>query len=167
MNRVAIFIGSESDYDVIQEACRVLEGFGVAYSLDVTSAHRSPERTLSLVRKAEEEGVSVFIAAAGKAAHLAGVVAAHTLRPVIGVPVESAGLGGLDALLSTVQMPKGVPVATVALGKTGAANAAYLAVQVLSLADPSLGKKLAEDKKRMAAAVEESSRALREKRKKA
>ncbi|OGD10278.1 MAG: 5-(carboxyamino)imidazole ribonucleotide mutase [Candidatus Aminicenantes bacterium RBG_13_62_12] len=160
MSRVAIFIGSDSDYDIIQEACRVLEGFGLPFSLEVTSAHRSPERTLRLVRKAEEEGAAVFIAAAGKAAHLAGFVAAHTLRPVIGVPVESAGLGGLDALLSTVQMPKGVPVATMALGKTGAANAAYLAAQLLSLSDPGLLDKLAKHRENQAAAVEEASRAL-------
>ncbi len=163
MSRVAIFIGSDSDYEVIQEARKILEDFGVSFSLEVTSAHRSPERTLRLVRKAEEAGAAVFIAAAGKAAHLAGVVAAHTLRPVIGVPVESAGLGGMDALLSTVQMPRGVPVATMALGKTGAANAAYLAVQVLSLSDTALRDKLAKHKQDMAAAVEESSRKLREK----
>jgi len=167
MSRVAIFIGSDSDSDVIQEACRVLEDFGVPFSLEVTSAHRSPERTLRLVRQAEEEGAAVFIAAAGKAAHLAGVVAAHTLKPVIGVPVESAALGGLDALLSTVQMPKGVPVSTMGLGKTGAANAAYLAVQVLGLSDPALRDKLARHRESMAAAVEESSRVLREKRKRA
>lgn len=164
MIRAAIFIGSDSDYDVVQEACRVLEDFGVPYRLEVTSAHRSPGRTLDLVRRAEEEGASVFIAAAGKAAHLAGVVAAHTLRPVIGVPVESPGLGGLDALLSTVQMPKGVPVAAMALGKTGAANAAYLAVQVLALSDPDLRKKLAGHKEAMAAGVEKASRALEERR---
>ncbi len=137
------------------------------YSLEVTSAHRSPERTLRLVRRAEEGGAVVFIAAAGKAAHLAGVVAAHTLRPVIGVPVESAGLGGMDALLSTVQMPRGVPVATMALGRTGAANAAYLAVQVLSLSDTALESKLAKHKQDMASAVEESSRQLRERTKRA
>ncbi|HEX9901910.1 MAG TPA: 5-(carboxyamino)imidazole ribonucleotide mutase [Acidobacteriota bacterium] len=161
MIRVAIFIGSDSDQGVIQEAVEVLEDFGIPYTLEVTSAHRSPGRTLRLIRKAEEQGAAVFIAAAGKAAHLAGVVAAHTVRPVIGVPVESAALGGLDALLSTVQMPKGVPVATMALGQTGAANAAFLAAQVLALSDPALRDKLEKHKKKMEDKVEEASRKLR------
>ena len=163
MNRVAIFIGSDSDAEVIQEAVGVLEGFGISYTLEVTSAHRSPSRTVSLVRKAEAEGAAVFIAAAGKAAHLAGVVAAHTVKPVIGVPVESSSLGGLDALLSTIQMPKGVPVATMALGRTGAANAAYLAAQILGLADPALKDKLEAHKKKMEDKVEEASLKLRRK----
>ncbi|TRZ92354.1 5-(carboxyamino)imidazole ribonucleotide mutase, partial [bacterium] len=125
---VTIFLGSESDFDVIKDGLVILKEFGVPFDLEVTSAHRSPERTLKLVREAEAKGTEVFIAVAGKAAHLAGVVAAHTVRPVIGVPVESAALAGMDALLSTVQMPKGIPVATVALGKAGGANAALLAV---------------------------------------
>jgi phosphoribosylaminoimidazole carboxylase PurE protein len=161
MNRVAIFIGSDSDQEFIQEAVGVLEDFGIPYSLEVTSAHRSPARTLRLVRQAEEQGAAVFIAAAGRAAHLAGVVAAHTVRPVIGVPVESPALGGLDALLSTVQMPKGVPVATMALGKAGAANAAFLAAQVLALSDPGLRDKLEKYKKNMEDKIEEASRKLR------
>jgi len=161
MSRVAIFIGSDSDQEVIKEAEGILDELGVAYTLEVTSAHRSPERTLRLIRRAEEQGAAVFIAAAGKAAHLAGVVAAHTVRPVIGVPVESASLGGLDALLSTVQMPKGVPVATMALGKTGAANAAFLAAQILALSDPTLRDKLEKHKKKMEDKVEEASRKLR------
>jgi len=161
MSQVAIFIGSDSDQEVIREAEAVLDDFGISYTLEVTSAHRSPERTLRLIRRAEEQGAAVFIAAAGKAAHLAGVVAAHTVRPVIGVPVESVALGGLDALLSTLQMPKGVPVATMALGKTGAANAAFLAAQILGLSDPALRDKLDRHKKKMADKVEEASRKLR------
>ncbi len=165
MNRVTIFIGSDSDAEIVEEACRVLEEFGISHVLEVTSAHRSPDRTLELIRKAEREGTSVFIAAAGKAAHLAGVVAAHTIRPVIGIPLESPGLGGLDSLLSTVQMPKGVPVATVALGKTGAANAAILAVEILALSDEDLRSRLVRYREQLAAAVEGSSRALAQKRK--
>jgi len=163
MSRVAIFIGSDSDAEVIQETIGALEGFGISYTLEVTSAHRSPGRTLSLIRKAEAQGAAVFIAAAGKAAHLAGLVAAHTIRPVIGVPLESSSLGGLDALLSTVQMPKGVPVATMALGRTGAANAAYLAAQILGLSDPALKDKLEQHKKKMEDKVGEASLKLRRK----
>ena len=159
---VAIFIGSDSDYEVVKEAVEILKHFRVTCSLEVTSAHRSPERTVNLVKSSEEQGVKVFIAVAGKAAHLAGVVAAHTVRPVIGVPVESPGLTGLDALLSTVQMPKGVPVATMGLGKSGAANAALLAVQMLSLSNPSLEKKLREYKREMASEVESKSKKVRE-----
>ncbi|MGB8952647.1 MAG: 5-(carboxyamino)imidazole ribonucleotide mutase [Candidatus Aminicenantales bacterium] len=154
---VAIFIGSQSDYEVVQEAVELLKEFKVTFTLEVTSAHRSPERTVKLVRTAEEKGVEVFIAAAGKAAHLAGVVASHTVRPVIGVPVESGGLGGLDALLSTSQMPKGVPVAAMGIGKTGALNAALLAVQILSLKQPRLEKRLREYRKIMASQVETDS----------
>jgi phosphoribosylaminoimidazole carboxylase PurE protein len=157
---VAIFIGSESDHEVIREALGLLDQFGVAYELEVTSAHRSPERTRRLVQSAEEKGTRVFIAVAGKAAHLAGFVAAHTVAPVIGVPIESPGLGGLDALLSTVQMPKGVPVATMGLGKAGAANAALLAVEILSLKTPRLKKKLEEYRRSLAAQVEEASRKI-------
>jgi len=160
---VAIFIGSESDYDVVREALDVLKEFGVSSSLEVTSAHRSAERTRKLVAGLEEKGVKIFIAAAGKAAHLAGFVAAHTTLPVIGVPVESAGLGGLDALFSTVQMPKGVPVATMGLGKTGASNAALLAVEILSLRNPRLKKKLKEYRLKLAAQVEEASKKVRRK----
>jgi len=160
---VAIFIGSESDYDIVREAIDVLKSFGVTPALEVTSAHRSPERTRKLVSALEEKGVRVFIAAAGKAAHLAGFVAAHTTAPVIGIPVESAGLGGLDALLSTVQMPKGIPVATMGLGRTGAANAALLAVAILSLRNPRLKKKLKDYRTKLAAQVEEASRKLRQK----
>ena len=158
---VAIFIGSESDFDIIKEALDILKKFEVSFALEITSAHRSPERTLKLVRSCEEEGAEVFIAVAGKAAHLAGVVASHTVRPVIGVPVDSDALAGLDALLSTVQMPKGVPVATVALGKHGGVNAALLAVEILGLKKPALRGKLLDHKKTMAAQVAADSEKLK------
>jgi len=159
---VVMFIGSASDLEVVADALETLKIFGVNHTLEVTSAHRSPERTVALVRRYEAEGAEVFIAAAGKAAHLAGVVAAHTVRPVIGIPVESGGLGGLDALLSTVQMPKGIPVATMGTGKTGASNAALLAVQILSLKRPELREKLVAHKKTMAAQVEADSNKVRQ-----
>ena len=158
---VVILIGSESDFDIVKDAVEILKKFGVSHALEITSAHRSPKRTVDLVRRFETEGAEVFIAVAGKAAHLGGVVAAHTTRPVIGVPVESGGLGGLDALLSTVQMPKGIPVATMGTGKTGAANAALLAVQILGLKKPALREKFAEYKRTMAAQVEADSEKLK------
>jgi len=159
---VVIFIGSESDHEVVKDALNILDSFGVSHRLEVTSAHRSPDRTAALIAESEKKGAKVFIAVAGKAAHLAGFVAGKTTAPVIGVPVESAGLGGLDALLSTVQMPKGVPVATMGLGKAGASNAAILAVQILSVRSPALKKKLEEHKKAMAAQVESASKNIRE-----
>jgi phosphoribosylaminoimidazole carboxylase PurE protein len=158
---VVMFIGSESDYEIVKDAVEILKKFEVPFALEITSAHRSPERTLRLIRQAEAAGAEVFIAVAGKAAHLAGVVASHTVRPVIGVPVESGGLGGLDALLSTVQMPVGIPVATMGTGKTGAANAALLAVEILGLKKPVLREKLADHKKKMAAQVEADSEKLK------
>ncbi len=161
--KVMIVLGSDSDFEVMEDALKVLKDFGVPFGLEVTSAHRSPERTVALVREAEKQGAGVFIAVAGKAAHLAGVVAAHTVRPVIGVPVDSAALAGLDALLSTVQMPKGVPVATMALGKHGGSNAALLAVEILALGDEGLRKKLVDYRAKMAAGVESSSKKLQEK----
>ena len=160
---VAVFMGSDSDFEVLRDGLGILKEFGVPFTVEVTSAHRTPERTIRLIREAEDAGVEVFIAAAGKAAHLAGVVAAHTVRPVIGVPVESAALAGMDALFSTVQMPKGIPVATVALGKAGGSNAALLAVQILAVKDPALRRKLEESRRRMAEDVEASSRRLRDK----
>ena len=159
---VAIFIGSDSDYDVIKEALEILKKFQVTFSLEVTSAHRSPKRTLKLISEAEKAGARVVIAVAGKAAHLAGFVASHTILPVIGVPVESASLNGLDALLSTVQMPKGVPVATMGLGKSGAVNAALLAVQILGLKETSLAQKMREYRKDMASQVENKSKKIQE-----
>jgi len=160
---VMIFLGSDSDFEVIEDALKVLKEFGVPFGLEVTSAHRSPERTVGLVREAEKRGAGVFIAVAGKAAHLAGVVAAHTVRPVIGVPVESPALAGLDALLSTVQMPKGIPVAAMALGKHGGSNAALLAVEILALGNEELRRKLVDYRAKMAAGVEASSKKLQEK----
>ena len=160
--KVAIFLGSGSDYKVAKEAVEMLREFGVPYALEVTSAHRSPERTLNLIRQFEEKGVEVFIAIAGKAAHLAGFVASHSLRPVIGVPVESKGLGGLDALLSTVQMPRGIPVATMGLGESGAANAALLAVQILSQKEEGLKEMIKDYRKDMASRVEKKSEKIKE-----
>jgi phosphoribosylaminoimidazole carboxylase PurE protein len=159
---IAIFIGSDSDYEVIKGALEVLKKFQVSFSLEVTSAHRSPKRTLKLISDAEKEGARVFIAVAGKAAHLAGFVASHTVLPVIGVPVEASSLNGLDALLSTVQMPKGVPVATMGLGKSGAVNAALLAIQILSLKDASLAEKMKEYRREMASQVEDKSKKIQE-----
>ena len=155
--KVAIFIGSESDFDVVEGAVSVLKEFAVPFLLEVTSAHRTPERTVKLVNTCEDKGCKVFIAVAGKAAHLAGVVAAHTTLPVIGVPVGGTPVNGFDALLSTVQMPQGVPVASMGIGKSGAVNAALLAVQILSLEDANLRERLLAFRKKMAAQVEESS----------
>jgi len=161
--KVMILLGSESDFEVIEDALKVLKEFSVPFALEVSSAHRSPERTLRLVEEAEAKGAEIFIAVAGKAAHLAGAVAARTVRPVIGVPVESASLAGLDALLSTVQMPKGVPVATVALGRSGGSNAALLAVEILALKDERLRGKLLEYRAKMAAGVGATSKKIQEK----
>ena len=158
--KVAVFIGSDSDFEVVKDALDILKEFRVSYKLEVTSAHRSPERTVKLIKSSEEDGAEVFIAVAGKAAHLAGIVAAHTVRPVIGVPVKSSALNGMDALLSTVQMPKGIPVATMGLGKSGAVNAALLAVQVLGLKEPSLKEKLKEYREKMASEVESKSKKI-------
>jgi len=160
--QVMIFLGSESDIDVIKDALDILKEFRVPFEMEVTSAHRSPARTVRLVEEAEKRGAEVFIAVAGRAAHLAGVVAAHTVRPVIGVPVESGGLGGLDALLSTVQMPKGVPVAAMGTGKHGGSNAALLAVQILSLKRPELASELKIHRERMAEQVEAASKKLKQ-----
>ncbi len=160
---VTIFLGSDSDFDIIKEGLEIFREFGVSYNLEVTSAHRTPERTSRLIKEAEQSGTKLFIAVAGKAAHLPGVVAAQTVLPVIGVPVESQALAGLDALLSIVQMPKGIPVATVALGKAGGANAALLAISILALADDELRAKLISYRQKMAEKVEESSRRLKEK----
>jgi phosphoribosylaminoimidazole carboxylase PurE protein len=161
--KVMFLLGSESDFGTIEEGLTVLRDFGVSFGIEVSSAHRSPERTLRLVKSSEASGVEVFIAVAGKAAHLAGVVAAHTVKPVIGVPVESEALAGLDALLSTVQMPKGVPVATVALGKHGGTNAAILAVEILALKDEGLRTMLTAFRSKMAEKVEAASLKLKEK----
>jgi len=161
--QVAILIGSESDFGVVEGALEVLKEFEVPFMLEVTSAHRTPGRTLKLVRSFEEGGGEIIIAVAGKAAHLAGVVAAHTHLPVIGVPVGGATVNGVDALLSTVQMPEGVPVACMGIGKSGAVNAALLAVQMLGLKDEALKEKFKDYRKGMADQVEQSSKRIKEK----
>src|SRR5437660_5504300 len=140
---VSIVMGSDSDLQIMREAVKVLDAFGIDYEIDVTSAHRSPDRTADYARKAAGRGVRVIIAGAGGAAHLAGVIAAHTSLPVIGVPIPSTSLQGMDSLLATVQLPAGIPVATVAIGQPGATNAGILAAQILALSDSGLAKKLA------------------------
>src|SRR3954464_5090821 len=142
MPQVLILMGSDSDAPVMQAAVDTLKEFGISSEMTVASAHRSPERVMRLVGEAPGRGVRVFIVGAGAAAHLAGVVAAHTALPVIGVPIDSSALKGLDALLSTVQMPPGVPVATVSIGKPGATNAAVLAAQILAVGDLALAGRL-------------------------
>lgn len=150
---VAILMGSDSDLPVMQSTLDVLKALGVEYEVNVLSAHRTPEDTKAYIVDAESRGCKVFIAAAGLAAHLAGTVAAHTLKPVIGVPMDGGPLKGLDALLSTVQMPGGVPVATVAIGKAGAKNAGYLAAQIISITDDALSKKLVDERAQNAKAI--------------
>jgi 5-(carboxyamino)imidazole ribonucleotide mutase len=154
-------MGSDSDLEIMREAAKALEDFGIAYEIDVTSAHRSPERTADFAHHAARRGIRVIIAGAGGAAHLAGVIAAHTTLPVIGVPIPSTSLNGLDSLLATVQMPAGIPVATVAIGKPGATNAGILAAQIMGLGNPALSKKLAAHKENLAASVEEKSKKLK------
>ena len=158
---VGILMGSDSDLSVMEEASKVLEKFGVGHEVIVSSAHRSPERTRKYVVSASKRGIKILIAGAGAAAHLAGVVAAETTLPVIGVPIGSSALNGLDALLSTAQMPGGVSVAGMAIGKAGAKNAGILAIQILALNDKNLHKKLLEFKKDQAKAVEQKSRKLK------
>ncbi len=139
---VGIIMGSKSDWEVMRHAHEALDGFGVAHECSVLSAHRTPAATAEYISAAESRGLEVIIAAAGGAAHLAGVAAAHTLLPVLGVPMESQALKGMDSLLSTVQMPAGIPVGTLAIGKPGAVNAALLAVAILANARPDLREKL-------------------------
>lgn len=158
---VAVLMGSDSDLATMESCIAVLRRFSVPFEVRITSAHRTPEATRAYVLDAEQRGCGVFIAAAGMAAHLAGAVAASTCKPVIGVPMN-VSLGGLDALLSTAQMPGGIPVATVAVGKAGATNAGYLAVQILALADAGLALRLREDRASMTAAVEQKNRTLQE-----
>ena len=147
---VAILMGSDSDLPVMKSTLDTLASFGVPYEVRISSAHRTPAATAEYVADADQRGCAVFIAAAGLAAHLAGAVAAHTIRPVIGVPMEGGPLNGFDALLSTVQMPGGIPVASVAIGKAGAKNAAYLATQILALQDSGLAQRLKDDRARTA-----------------
>lgn len=139
---VGIIMGSDSDWETLQHTVKTLDDFAIPCDVEVASAHRTPERVITFARGAPQRGLKVLIAAAGGAAHLAGVVAAHTTLPVIGIPVKGWALDGLDALLSTVQMPGGIPVATVAIGKAGAVNAGILAAQILALSDSGLKKKL-------------------------
>jgi 5-(carboxyamino)imidazole ribonucleotide mutase len=159
--RVAVLMGSDSDWDVMKGAVERLRAFGVGCEVHVMSAHRTPARVMEYVAAAPGRGIAVFIAAAGAAAHLAGVVAAHTTRPVIGVPMNATSLNGLDALLSTVQMPSGIPVATVAVG--GAENAGILAAQILAVGDAALTKKLEQFKADMAAKVADKDAKLQAK----
>jgi phosphoribosylamine--glycine ligase len=158
---VLILMGSDSDAPVMQGAVDVLRGFDIACEMTVASAHRSPERVMRLVREAPGRGVRVFIVGAGAAAHLAGVVAAHTTLPVVGVPIDSSALKGMDALLSTVQMPPGVPVATVSIGKPGATNAGVLAAQILAVADRELAAKVDRYKQTLAEKVEAAAEKLK------
>ncbi len=159
---VGIIMGSDSDLAVMQEAAKVLKQFEIPYEIGVYSAHRSPHRTLEYVRSARERGLKVIIAGAGSSAHLAGVTAAETTLPVIGIPIDSSPLSGLDSLLSTVQMPPGVPVATMGVGNSGATNAAVFAVQILALGDERLAGRLAEYKDQLEKSVAEKSKKIQE-----
>src|SRR6266481_6822727 len=163
---VSIVMGSDSDLEIMREAGKALDDFGINYEIDVTSAHRSPDRTADYARNAAGRGIRVIIAGAGGAAHLAGVIAAHTSLPVIGVPIPSTPLNGLDSLLATVQMPAGIPVATVAIGKAGATNAGILAAQIIGLSSTSVGGKLNDLKLKLVKSVEEKSQKLQQMRRK-
>jgi 5-(carboxyamino)imidazole ribonucleotide mutase len=143
---VAILMGSDSDLPAVQTTLDTLNSLGIPYEVKITSAHRTPAATHAFVKDADSRGCAVFICAAGLAAHLAGTVAGLTLKPVIGIPMDGGPLNGMDSLLSTVQMPGGIPVATVAIGKVGAKNAAYLAAQMLALSDPAIATRLREDR---------------------
>jgi 5-(carboxyamino)imidazole ribonucleotide mutase len=159
---VGIIMGSDSDVEVMQEAANILKQFEIPYEIGVYSAHRSPHRTADYVKSARERGLKVIIAGAGASAHLAGVTAAETTLPVIGVPIGSSPLSGFDALLSTVQMPPGVPVATMGVGKSGATNAGIFAVQVLALEDDKLMQRLADYKNNLEKSVAEKSKKVQE-----
>src|SRR5258706_11652955 len=161
MPDVLILMGSDSDAPVMQSAVDALKEFGITSEMTVASAHRSPARVMRLVEEAPGRGVKIFIVGAGAAAHLGGVVAAHTTLPVIGVPIDSSALKGLDALLATVQMPPGVPVATMAIGKAGATNAGILAAQILAVRDKGMAKQLDDYKKKLADKVEATAAMLR------
>lgn len=158
--QVLVIMGSDSDLPVMEETRKILEEFGIPYEMTIASAHRTPERVRKLSTEAEKRGIEVIIAAAGAAAHLAGVIASFTNLPVIGIPINSSPLQGLDSLLSTVQMPPGVPVATMAVGKAGAKNAAIFAAQIIGRKDKRLVKKLISYRKRVAAEIEKKARAL-------
>jgi len=153
-------MGSKSDYEVMKNCANTLDDFGVKYELIISSAHRTPARTKEYIQTAESKGAKAFICAAGMAAHLAGAVAAATTKPVIGVPMKGGAMDGMDAMLSTVQMPSGMPVATVALGRAGAINAAYMAIQILALNSKELQSKLDEDRQNQIKKVEDDSKAI-------
>jgi phosphoribosylaminoimidazole carboxylase PurE protein len=159
--KIAIVLGSDSDYPVIQDMIRILHQFEIPHEITISSAHRSPDRTHRYAATLEDRGIQVVIACAGGAAHLAGVLASHTILPVIGVPIDSSPLNGFDALLATSMMPAGVPVATMGIGKAGASNAAVLAAQILARNDPNLAGRLKEYKKQLADKVEERDRELK------
>ena len=159
---VGIIMGSDSDLLVMQEAANILKQFGISYEIGVYSAHRSPHRTADYVKLARERGLKVIIAGAGSSAHLAGVTAAGTTLPVIGVPIDSSPLSGLDSLLSTVQMPPGVPVATMGVGKSGATNAGIFAVQILALEDEDLMRRLVDHRAQLEESVAEKSKKIQE-----
>jgi 5-(carboxyamino)imidazole ribonucleotide mutase len=160
---VGIVMGSDSDFPVMEEALRVLDSFGISYEVTISSAHRSPRRTAEYARSAVARGLRMIIVGAGSAAHLAGVIAAETTLPVIGIPIDSSVLKGIDSLLSTVQMPGGVPVATMAIGKAGARNAGVFAVQVLSLANAGLRRKLSHYKQTLETEVHKKAEELKKK----
>ena len=157
---VAILMGSDSDLPVMQRTADVLKSFGIGYEMRITSAHRTPEDTKNYVVDAESRGCAVFVAGAGMAAHLAGAVSAHTLKPVIGVPIDVGPLQGFDALLSTVQMPGGIPVASVAIGKAGAKNAGYLAAQILGVYDDSLHRALLNERQSNSESIRQKNTTL-------
>jgi phosphoribosylaminoimidazole carboxylase PurE protein len=163
--KVGILMGSDSDLEVMREAEKWLDSFAIAYETRILSAHRTPEKAAEYAAIAQQRGLEVIICGAGAAAHLAGAIAANTTLPVIGVPIDSSSLKGLDALLATVQMPAGIPVATMALGKAGAANAGIFAAQIVARNDAGLSAKLGQFKKEMAAGVEERDRKLQSERK--
>lgn len=154
MPQVMVIMGSESDKEKAMRCVDLLRLFDISFKLTISSAHRTPDRTQALALQGEKDGVQVYICLAGMAAHLAGALAAHTIRPVIGVPISKATLAGLDALLSTVQMPSAYPVATMALDEAGASNAAWLAAEILAINNPELGKKIQAERKRLQDAVE-------------
>ena len=159
--QVAVIMGSDSDLPVMKEAAAQLKELGIPYELKILSAHRSPEETLKYARGAKKKGLKVIIAGAGGAAHLAGVVASHTTIPVIGVPLENSPLKGIDALCATVQMPSGVPVATMAMGLSGARNAGILAGEILALGDKKIDRKLVQLKKEMALKIKKKNKNLK------
>ncbi len=159
---VAILMGSDSDWETMKAGMQVLDDFGIVVEVRILSAHRTPLETMAYVQQAEQRGCAIFIAGAGLAAHLAGCIAAHTCKPVIGVPLVSGALHGIDALLSTVQMPAGIPVASVAIGKAGAKNAGHLAAQILALHDTNLAKKLQRTRQTMGEQVAQKDQALQQ-----